>query len=146
AALASAGRATLTPIGAVAAERIGEVLAVHPEVRLDPPVSPPASRARAWTRADALVELLRGRFTIVGPVTAAALASSLSVTVADVDAALLALEGEGVILRGRFSFASTSAGGASAVEWCDRALLARIHRYTVARLRAEIEPVAPADF
>ena len=31
-------------------------------------------------------------------------------------------------------------------EWCDRRLLARIHRYTLNRLRAEIEPVTPADF
>ncbi|MGH8152462.1 MAG: DEAD/DEAH box helicase, partial [Rhodanobacteraceae bacterium] len=31
-------------------------------------------------------------------------------------------------------------------EWCDRALLARIHRRTLARLRREIEPVAPRDF
>ena len=34
----------------------------------------------------------------------------------------------------------------SPLEWCDRALLARIHRYTLHRLRAEIEPVSPADF
>jgi ATP-dependent Lhr-like helicase len=32
------------------------------------------------------------------------------------------------------------------MEWCDRALLARIHRYTLNRLRAEIEPVSPSDF
>ena len=32
------------------------------------------------------------------------------------------------------------------MEWCDRRLLARIHRYTVKRLRAEIEPVSSADF
>ena len=32
------------------------------------------------------------------------------------------------------------------MEWCDRRLLARIHRYTLNRLRAEIEPVSAADF
>ena len=32
------------------------------------------------------------------------------------------------------------------IEWCDRRLLARIHRYTISRLRAEIEPVSSADF
>ncbi len=32
------------------------------------------------------------------------------------------------------------------MEWCDRRLLARIHRYTLNRLRAEIEPVTIADF
>ena len=57
----------------------------------------------------------------------------------DADAALVALETEGVVLRGRFS-------GADELEWCDRRLLARIHRYTLNRLRAEIEPVSAADF
>jgi len=32
------------------------------------------------------------------------------------------------------------------IEWCDRRLLSRIHRYTLNRLRAEVEPVSPADF
>ena len=32
------------------------------------------------------------------------------------------------------------------IEWCERGLLARIHRYTLKQLRTEIEPVAPADF
>jgi ATP-dependent Lhr-like helicase len=52
---------------------------------------------------------------------------------------LLTLESEGVILRGTF----TSSGE---LEWCERRLLARIHRYTLNRLRAEIAPVSPADF
>jgi len=43
-------------------------------------------------------------------------------------------------LRGRFT------SGAAQLEWCDRRLLARIHRYTLNRLRAEIEPVSAADF
>jgi ATP-dependent Lhr-like helicase len=60
--------------------------------------------------------------------------------VADADAAMLALETEGVVLRGRFTPDATE------LEWCDRALLSRIHRYTLNRLRAEIEPVSPADF
>src|SRR6185503_4707567 len=59
---------------------------------------------------------------------------------APVDDALLALESEGVVLRGRFTSQRRE------TEWCDRALLARIHRYTLSRLREEIEPVTPADF
>jgi ATP-dependent helicase Lhr and Lhr-like helicase len=43
-------------------------------------------------------------------------------------------------MRGRFT------PGVMADEWCERRLLARIHRYTVKRLRAEIEPVAARDF
>jgi ATP-dependent Lhr-like helicase len=33
-----------------------------------------------------------------------------------------------------------------APEWCSRRLLARIHRYTLNRLRKEVEPVSAADF
>jgi ATP-dependent helicase Lhr and Lhr-like helicase len=77
---------------------------------------------------------------IGGPVSAATLAESLGVSTADADAALLALESDGAVLRGVFS------PGAHTVEWCDRVLLARIHRYTLNRLRAEISPVTPAEF
>jgi ATP-dependent Lhr-like helicase len=147
-ALVAARRATLTPIGIVAAERVGELLAIHPSVQLDPHVAPPPSRVRAWTRDAAIVELLRGRLTLTGPITAAALAQSLAIDVTDADAALLALESDGVVLRGRFSPTpqTPSPNPPSPIQWCDRALLARIHRYTVTRLRAEIEPVSPADF
>ena len=70
-----------------------------------------------------------------GPITAGALAATLAVRDDQIETALLALESEGVVLRGRF----TPDGSAGAIEWCDRALLARIHRYTLNRLRAEIE-------
>jgi ATP-dependent Lhr-like helicase len=36
--------------------------------------------------------------------------------------------------------------GAAEPEWCERHLLARIHRYTLNRLRREIEPVEPRNF
>src|SRR6185295_9232469 len=127
--------------------------------------APPSRAARQWTREQAIVELLRGRLTVVGPTTAADLAGSLGIGEADADAALLALEADGVAMRGHFSpesrepfspdgnFGSGRNGSrppvenrASLTEWCDRRLLARIHRYTLNRLRAEIEPVSPADF
>jgi ATP-dependent Lhr-like helicase len=143
AALQAASRATRAPaVGAwFAAERLPELLAVHPNVELTPPIAAPVSRAtRAWTRHDAVVELLRNRLAIVGPVLAADLGASLGIAVEDVDAALVALEGDGVALRGSFTH------GVRTLEWCDRRLLARIHRYTLDRLRAEIAPVSPADF
>src|SRR5207302_11258411 len=59
---------------------------------------------------------------------------------ADIDAAFPTLESQGRILRGRFT------PGTPEIEWCDRRLLARIHRYTLSRLRAEIEPVSAADY
>ena len=138
-----AARVSLTPsiAGYVCAERLPEIRALHPGATADDRVQAPASRtAHSWSRHDALCGIARGRLTISGPITAAALARSLGVPEAEVEAALLALESEGAVLRGRFS------PGANALEWCDRALLARIHRYTLTRLRAEIEPVSAADF
>jgi ATP-dependent Lhr-like helicase len=135
----------------IAAERLPEAAAVHPQLAIESQVQPPASRAaRIWTRDEALVEVVRGRLTIVGPTTAEAMARSVAVPEMDVHQALLALEAEGVVLRGTFDtrIASRLDAGAppAPVQWCDRRLLARIHRYTLNRLRAEIEPVAPADY
>jgi ATP-dependent Lhr-like helicase len=124
-----------------AVERLPELRAIHHDLAVPPGLQPPPSRlAKPWTRSEAVAELLRGRITLTGPVTAAALAASLGVTVAEADAALLLLESDGVVLRGRFT------PGVADLEWCERTLLARIHRYTLNRLRAEIEPVSPADF
>jgi ATP-dependent helicase Lhr and Lhr-like helicase len=86
-------------------------------------------------------EIVRGRLQALGPTTAAAMAASLAVEPSAVDAALLTLEAEGVAMRGRFT-----SEAAADTEWCERGLLARIHRYTVKRLRAEIEPVQARDF
>src|SRR5439155_8687185 len=58
----------------------------------------------------------------------------------EIEGALLALEAEGFILRGKFR------ADAQELEWCDRRLLARIHRLTINRLRAEIQPVSVAEF
>src|SRR6185436_12602899 len=78
------------------------------------------------------VEVIASRMEVLGPVTARQL------DIPDAETALVALEGQGRILRGRFS--------STEPEWCDRRLLARIHRYTLNKLRAEIEPVSAADF
>ena len=89
---------------------------------------------------EALREIVRGRLEGLGPVTASALADSLGLPVERFNAALLALQTEGFALRGHFT------PEAAEEEWCERGLLARIHRYTVKRLRAEIEPVQARDF
>jgi ATP-dependent Lhr-like helicase len=124
-----------------AAELLPEVLAAQPLAVVEGAATAPANRsARRWGRDEAILELLRARLTIVGPTTPRALAAPLGIAETDAEAALLALESEGVVLRG--SFTRASAG----VEWCDRRLLARIHRHTLNRLRAEIEPVTVADF
>ena len=125
----------------IAAERLPQFQALWPEARLDPPIAAPAPYSeRVWSPEDALVEILRGRLEGLGPVAEAALAEPLGLAPKDIAAALAALETEGFAMRGRFT------PGAAADEWCERRLLARIHRYTVNRLRAEIQPVAARDF
>ncbi|HEX9487398.1 MAG TPA: DEAD/DEAH box helicase [Gemmatimonadales bacterium] len=142
--LARAGRAGILmrePPLCVAAERLPMLEAVFPGAGCEPALSvPERDRAKVWTREDALRELVRGRLEAVGPTTAAEVARSLGVAVGDVDFALGALEHEGFVLRGRFT------PGVAELEWCERRLLARIHRYTLDRLRQEIEPVTAADF
>jgi ATP-dependent helicase Lhr and Lhr-like helicase len=131
----------------VAAERLPELLALHPHATLSPVIAAPPSRsARTWTPEEALVEFVRGRMTIAGPITASELSSLLSVEALEITTALQSLEAEGAVLRGRFTPGSSSRERERELEWCDRRLLARIHRYTLNRLRSEIEPVSPADF
>jgi ATP-dependent helicase Lhr and Lhr-like helicase len=122
----------------IAAERLPELRAIHDDVAVS--LAVPATRAaRAWTREDAIAELFRGRLSMLGPTTARSLAESLDISEELAMGGLIALETDGAVLRGRFS-------GIDELEWCDRRLLARIHRYTLNRLRAEIEPISPADF
>jgi len=124
-----------------AAERLPQAMAVHPEAKREPAIAAPAEFAREiWTRETALVELLRSRLTGLGPTPASALATAFGVAQTDIDIALLTLESEGYVMRGRFT------PGAIEEEWCERHLLARIHRYTIGKLRREIEPVEPRDF
>ncbi len=124
----------------VTAERLPQLQAVHPDAAVDPNIDVPAAYAQAWARDDALRELVRARLGAMGPVPAAAIAAALVVPSADVDFALLALEQEGFVMRGRFS------PGAAVDEWCERHLLARIHRNTLGKLRREIEPVEVRDY
>ena len=143
--LAGAARATRLDMGAwVCAERLPQARALFPVAHLQPPIEAPAEFAcETWTAEAAAVEVLRGRLAGLGPVRAQALADSLAFERAAVDAALLALEAEGYVMRGRFG---TTAREGGEEEWCERHLLARIHRYTVGKLRREIEPVSGADF
>ncbi len=125
----------------VAAERLPQLLALHPSALQQPGIAVPEEFAKVgWTSEDAAVALLRSRLTGLGPVTAVALADSLGLAPLATDMALLKLQSQGYAMQGRFT------PGAPGDEWCERHLLARIHRYTLKRLRREIEPVAPRDF
>src|SRR5262249_18330336 len=105
-------------------------------------VEPPPRRAPAWShREGAGMEIIPPRPGLGGPANPAALAAPLGLSELEVDSALARIEGEGNVLRGRF----TPGVAADLNEWCDRRLLARIHRRTLDRLRREIEPVSAAD-
>jgi ATP-dependent Lhr-like helicase len=123
----------------VATERWPLVRAVWPDAQARPEVSVPAGVRRDWPREEAVIALVRGRVECVGPVTVGSLAHSLGLHPSDVEAALAALENQGAVLRGRFT-------GEDELEWCDRRLLARIHRLTLEGLRRQIAPVPPAQF
>lgn len=124
----------------IAAERLPELQAAF-TLALDPPIVAPETRTRAtWDGATAIAELLRGRMALLGPIAPRALGAPLALDATGAVDALIALESDGAVLRGWFS------PGAGEEEWCDRRLLARIHRATLQRLRAEIQPITPADF
>jgi ATP-dependent Lhr-like helicase len=127
----------------VAVEQLPMLTAIYARASISPPCTVPTEYAsREWSAEDACTELVRGRLQAMGPVTAALLASALTLSEPSIAAALLRLETEGFVLRGQFSGAVAS--GTS--EWCERRLLARIHRRTIRTLRSEIEPAASADF
>ncbi|HUL47550.1 MAG TPA: DEAD/DEAH box helicase [Steroidobacteraceae bacterium] len=126
----------------ITAEQLPLFTALYPNAGRDPQVITPPAHAREPSPEAALVEVLRGRLTGSGPVTAATLSALTGLAVARIDAALTALETEGFAMRGLF----TPDASPSVPEWCERRLLARIHRYTVKRLRAEIEPIEARDF
>ena len=128
----------------VPTEHLGLIRCLYPEGTVEPPL-PEIGQPRPDGREAAVRELLRGWLESTGPDTAGALAARLAVSSDLVDAGLARLEGEGQVLRGRFT-SSGAPGGDAGVEWCNRRVLARIHRLTLGRLRREIEPVSSADF
>lgn len=136
-------RATRFSIGEtvlwVATERLPLLLGFHPGGATEPPVTIPGD-PDIPDREAALVSLMRCRLEVLGPVTTAQLARSLGQEASDVEPALVRLENEGYAMRGRFI------PGVEEIQWCERGLLARIHRYTIQRLRDEIRPVSPACF
>ncbi len=125
----------------VAAERLPQLNAIFASASTEPSIVAPEVLASAtWSFEAALVEIVRGRLEGLGPVTAQALADSLGLKPESIEAALVNLEVEGFVFRGRFT------PGLHETEWCARRLLARIRSYTLNRLRQEIEPVSSADF
>ncbi|MEO8061351.1 MAG: DEAD/DEAH box helicase [Pseudomonadota bacterium] len=153
--LIDAGRATRLHDGDrtfwVCAECLPLIQSVYPQGRLDPLISAPPEKAeKIWQREAAITDLVRGRLQSLGPVTARDLAESLGLANSEISIALIELESEGFVLRGRFTEEASTPEAVKladlTLEWCERRLLARISRYTIKTLRAEIEPVSSADF
>jgi ATP-dependent Lhr-like helicase len=124
----------------VAAERLRELHAVLPDARIDGNAPELGAAVDADT---ALRELMRSRLELHGPITAAALAAPLGLPADAITPSLLALEQQGYVMRGAFT---PEAITARETEWCERRRLARIHRYTRDRKRAEFQPVPAAAF
>jgi ATP-dependent Lhr-like helicase len=124
----------------VAAEQLALVIKAYPEARLEP--EPPAypTLTAGLSQDEAILYLVRGWAECSGPFRPDEMAQLLSLSVSDVNIALAQLEAEGLVLRGSFR------PGAVAEEFCDRRILARIHRSTIGRLRREIEPVSQSTF
>ncbi len=146
------GRATLAswPAGAqpaeayVAAERVDLIRRAVPDASFSPAVAVPLGFSEsAASEEEALRKIVQGWMEVSSPTTAEQLASRLAIPASKIDGALLGLESAGVVLRGRFS---PAAAAENDFEWCERALLARIHRLTLGRMRKEIEPVSAAEF
>jgi ATP-dependent Lhr-like helicase len=157
--LTAEGRASSAVSGGkvywVAAERARTFSVLFPEAKFQPmlaDVEPAAS-----SRDDALLTLVTGWMSHLGPTTASAIGENLGLGASEITGALLRMEASGTVLRGNFSgtaveLRSTGQPGAAVptqtpeIEWCERRLLARIHRLTVATLRKQIEPVTAAQF
>jgi ATP-dependent helicase Lhr and Lhr-like helicase len=128
----------------VAAERVEYFRAIH---RVETELS--AATAQV-SPDDALLAAVQGWMAHIGPTTASEIGELLGLPASEIEKALLRIEASGTILRGRFRPADarpiTSVSDGLEIEWCERRLLARIHRLTVATLRKQIAPVTAAQF
>ena len=125
------------------AERLPQINEVFTGT-MAPAINPagPAT-SRDWTKEESLVELIRARLEGSAIVSESQLADLFEAPLTSIQTALMVLENEGYAMRGHFTSSGT---GGTETEWCERGLLARIHRYTLKTLRNEIKPVTAADF
>ena len=135
-----AGRATVEgAVFWVAAERRKVFEKIFPAARFE--VALPDLGPSPANKNDALLTMVTGWMLHSGPVTACELGELLHVPAAAIDRALPRLEAGGEILRGKFTDTQMQE-----TEWCERRLLARIHRLTIGSLRKQVEPVTAAQF
>jgi len=123
----------------VAAEKAKQFLVLFPDAIFESEL--PDIHSEPIPRENILISCLGGWLSHIGPATQSALSELLGLTPTDIEQTLLRLEASGSVLRGQFTQASHDE-----IEWCDRRLLARIHRLTVGTLRKQIQPVSAAQF
>ena len=134
----------------VAAERVRSFSALFPQAEFSRTLADVESGQ--ISREDALLALVSGWMSHIGPATASQLGEVLGLGAPEIEQALLRMEASGTVLRGQFTGIGGKRTGVSAahntseIEWCERRLLARIHRLTVGMLRKQIEPVTAAQF
>ncbi len=144
--LIGAGRATrmIIPGGRafwVAAERISHFKGVYEKAHFDPVLHLPAAFIQpSLGLEDSVREIMRGRLEALGPVTEEQLINDFQLSPGLIQGALLALETEGFVFRGKFT------PGLGKQEWCERRLLRRVHKYSIESLRQSIQPVSVQDF
>jgi len=136
----------------VATERARSFRALFPSARFERNL--PDVESGEVSRDEALLSLVIGWMSAIGPTTASQLGDMLAVPASDIEKGLLRMEAAGTVLRGKFTSSGPTRIPAQAAinteepetEWCERRLLARIHRLTVGMLRKQIEPVTAAQF
>jgi ATP-dependent helicase Lhr and Lhr-like helicase len=132
----------------VAAERAKTFSLLFAGAKFDRPVA--EVEATPPSPDDALLALVTGWMSHLGPATASQLGNMLLLPASEIEKALLRMEASGALLRGQFTDTAPRATRPRPhepeLEWCERRLLARIHRLTVATLRKQIEPVTAAQF
>lgn len=150
--LTEAGRALrLVIVGQyvwLATERLADVGALWPGDRdtWAITVSNLCATTTLSSKEDAALKLLQGWMQMLGPTTCHSLGKRLEVDPSTLYTASLAMEMQGLLIRGAFEQPSPPDDEPYEIEWCERRILQRIHRLTVSAARRQIEPVSPAIF
>jgi len=142
--LAAQGRARIIDINGaptwIATERLAEAQLLWPFEELS------ASEATTNSLEAATIALTQGWLQILGPTTAAHLAAITHLHPRSLHQSLLAMEMQGLAMRGVFERAKPADDAPHEIEWCERRILQRIHRLTLGMLRKQVEPVAANVF
>jgi ATP-dependent Lhr-like helicase len=131
----------------VAAERSKSFATLLPDAQFESALK--TTESATPSQDDVLLSSVQGWMAHLGPTCAGELANLLGLPASEIDKALLRMEAAGSILRGKFTDQPARTGLSvpqEEIEWCDRRLLARIHRLTVGSLRKQIQPVTAAQF